>query len=353
MKWPNLGNYLSKANIKTQIQIETLMMLAPFLAGWGVFMYYWVFLLWDTMDALSLPSIITSLGYMFYFRWSNQIRTEAASLDAYTMTLDWDEYLSLPVTNVKERTLSLFEPEGDVGTLATFCPTCGNDLAVGLKGSSPSHCGQCGGKLPMKGNEGGSMWGVYMTKEYFKRPMTDPFDGTEFSEIVWIHDAPRDKTFRKVGYQWFTHKGQTFEIGAANPRATYIGFKEEMSHVKFFRVTSDPERTRQIQINIGLTPATTDVEELNRAMKVESTRLAIGWMLKFREADSHAKVLEETQDDAKTRAYKGINRLVDDLDRVRETKRFTKIKKMNWRQVAMILCGVVLLYLALGYFEVI
>ena len=88
-------------------------------------------------------------------------------------------------------------------------------------------------------------------------------------------------------------------------------------------------------------------------MKVESTRLAIGWMLKFREADSHSKVLEETQDDAKTRAYKGINRLVDDLDRVRETKRFTNIKKMNWRQVAMILCGAVLLYLALGYFEVI
>ena len=196
------------------------------------------------------------------------------------------------------------------------------------------------------------MWGVYFTKDFFRRPMTDPFDGTQFSEIVWIHDSPGDKTFRKVGRQWFTHKGQTFEIAAANPRATYIGFKEEMSHIKFFRVTSDPERTRQMQIDIGLTPATASIEELNRAMVIETTRAAIPWMLKFREANAHANVLEETQDDAKTRGYKATNRLVDDLDRVRKSKRFETVKKLKWQQIAMIVIGFGLLYYALNYFEI-
>jgi hypothetical protein len=332
-------------------------MLAPFLAGWAVFMYYWVFLLWDLWDALSAPSIITSLGYMIYFRWSNQIRTEAAGLEAFTMMLDWDEYLSIPENNVKSRSVSLYEPEAEVGTLANFCPFCGTDLSSGLKGERPAHCGSCGERVPVKpGNNeenGDPMWGVYFTKDYFKRPMVDPFDGTEFSEIVWMHDAPRDKTFRKVGGQWFTHKGQTFEIAAANPRATYVGFKEEMSHIKFFKVTSDPERTRQMQINIGLTPAETSLDELNRAMKIETVRSAIPWMLKYREADAHARVLEETQDDAKTRSYKATNRLVDDLDRVRSSKRFQKIKKLNMKQVIAIVAVVVLIYFGLSYLEVI
>lgn len=336
--------------MKAQAQIEVFFMLTPFLAGWAVFIYYWVFLLWNEWDALPAPCVIMCVGYLFYFRWKNQIIEESGALDALTFTVRWEEGVVETITNVIEGWMDLSEAgayENGTPEMKAIkkCPVCGE--AIPWSELTPKFCGNCKADLPTSeisekilGDDK-----ALFTKIKFGRRMIDK-TGLTWFWAVFIHTFPKDQTFKKVPGQWFTHKGLMFLTSTGNIDVTYVGAKEEVHHVKYFLVTSCPERTRRIQLGIGLTPATADVEEINKARDLSSIRTGIKWMLRAREAEGLADVVSESSLDTKTKSYKGANRILDDLDGMRERRRF-KTVKTNWKKwVVYLAAGVAVIWFA-------
>lgn len=327
MKLPslNITDWLSRQNPKVQAQFEILFFLTPFFLGWFVFLYYWVFLLWDAWSSLPAPSVIMSLGYMFYFRWVNVVRNEATSLDGINMTLEWNEAIVMGYQNVVEGWMSLKESElWDVGyPVPQFCLNCGVEVPdltpdTGYTVSSVHYCPTCGADLRTPGaielDDD-----IDFNRFWFKSPMWTP-EGEEFKQIVFIHHGPKDKVFRKLPHQWFSHGGQVFTTSTSNVRATYVGFVDEVEKVMFFYVGASPEITRRRQMELGFIPEDVGPDSVDKAMKMSSNREAIHWRLKHREATDYIDVLNESLDNVKDKAFRGSYRLTDDLDKVRESK---------------------------------
>ena len=108
---PSISDWLSQQNVKVQAQFEVLFMLAPFMAGWMVFLYHWVFELKSEVDSLPIPSVIMAVGYMFYFRWKNQILEEATALEAINIRIRWWEGYEVPFQNVIAGWMDLSEKD--------------------------------------------------------------------------------------------------------------------------------------------------------------------------------------------------------------------------------------------------
>lgn len=362
MKFPeifNFGDYLSRADPKTQAQVELLLMLVPFFFGWSVFLYYWVFLLWDFWQAIPLPSTIASVGYGLYFRWRDTVRTEASSMDAQGFTLDWSESIVEDTTNVLSGWTSLTEEQAlgmkpSFLNTPEFCPNCGW-VVPSVKNTEgkkilPKYCGRCQSTLPTKEDFLlDIIRGRFYTRLFFGNQFMDP-EGILFNQIVAMHDAPKDKVFRKIGGQWFTHKGQMFKTSTSKVRMVYVGESTELDHIKFFRVVADPERTRLMQMGIGLRPAQADLEEVNRAMKFYDVGEGMKWALKYRDADEHGKLLEDSSENSKERGYRGAYKLVEHMDRIREQRKKTKITKwINWKNILTVGGLILMAYLVLTW----
>ncbi len=344
----SVTDWLSRQNPKVQAQFEMLFFLGPFFVGWFVFLYYWVFLLWSAWDSLPVPSVIMCVGYMLYFRWVNMVRNEATSLDALNMTLDWNESISRDTQNVVDGFMSL--KEHDLALMdfpiQTYCSNCGEviqDVITNDYVYKPTFCPYCGLDLQKEGSLETPMELNY-TRFYFRSPMWDP-EGTEFKEIVFIHEGDKDKVFRKQPHQWFSHGGQVFPTSTGNIRATYVGFAEETSHIKFFYVSSSPELTRKKQIDLGFIPVTADPEVVQEAMIMSSNREAIHWAKKWKEEHDYNTVLSDSIENVTDKSYRGTNKLIDDIDRIREQnqKPFWKDRE-NWTKIVGILIVGLLVY---------
>lgn len=349
LRLPSIGTWLSNKDNKTQAQFELIFMLAPFFVAWFIFIYFWVFLLWSEMDSLPIPCVVASVGYIIYFRWRDTIRDEASGLEPINMTLRWHEGRVQEISNIIEGTLDLseqdaFNPGVPELMLKKACPSCGSTLPAHFMGS---HCGSCGAPLAERKVDRAVIFGEekFYTKVKFGRKMRD-MDGLLWEWGVFIHDSPKDATFKKVPGQWFTHKGQMFRTATAKIDVTYVGFKDEEYHVLYFRVTSDPERTRLIQIGLGITPATSDIDNVNKARNMSSLRVGLKFLLKFREADAYATAIEEQYQDSKTRGYKSADRALDDLDGMRKKRKYKGLKS-TWKYIALaILLIVAVIWLA-------
>jgi len=336
---PSISEWLSQQNEKAQAQFEVLFMLGPFLAGWMVFLYYWVFLLWDWIDALPMPSVIMCLGYMFYFRWKNQILEDATALDAIAMRIRWWEGHERVVKNVIAGWMDLSEKDayenGDpIMDVPRRCAQC--EAPVPRLEKPPSHCATCGAEIPRISIDPSLLGGSerFFTKTRFENRSRD-YEGRLWKWAVFIHDYPKDQTFKKIPGQWFTHRGLMFRTATASLDVTYVGFKEEIHHVKYFRVTSSPERTRRIQMGLGMTPATATITALNKSRDLSSLRTGIEEFTKRQEAEAHADLSFESAIDSKTRGYEGADRVLDDLDGIRARGSRVGGLKENWKKYLM------------------
>lgn len=347
---PSISEWLSQQNQKVQAQFEVLFMLAPFMVGWMVFLYHWVFELKSEMDSLPLPSVIMAVGYMFYFRWKNQILEESTGLEAINMRVRWWEGHEDQLSNVIAGWMDLSEEDAykngvPLADIPRRCLQC--NTSIPKMETPPSHCPTCRTELPrFTINEtllGGKE--CYFTKVRFENRSID-YEGRAWRWAVFICDFPKDLTFKKIPGQWFTHKGLMFRTGTASLDVTYVGFKEEIYHVKYFRVTSSPERTRRIQMGLGLTPASASVDQLNKARKLSSLRIGIDELLKRQEAEAHAELSFESQIDAKTRGFKGADRVLDDLEEMRRRRQFGGIRD-NWKKILIVVAvAVVVIWVA-------
>ena len=354
---PDFGSWLSRQNEKTQAQVEVLIMLGPFFGAYCVFIYFWVVEMWELWPSLPGPCVIATIGYLAYFRWRESVTTEASSQESLTFTVRWHEGNTETIKNVIAGFESLQEgqafkvagPELEGQEYAqTFCPFCGKPvLHRGFR-----HCGECGQLLPeaLPRYALEAFEGLFITRLVFVNVMVDT-EGIMWNEGVFIHHAPKDKVFRKVPNQWVAHKGMVLPLSAANVDCVYLGFKEETTHQKFFLVTSDPERCRNIQMGLGLTPADATVEEVNRARILSSIREGIRWMLKYREAEGTNRVLLETREDEMIRAEGDAGEFLGNRRKIQERASLPFKLKENWKLIAGagVLAGVAI-YL-LNYLE--
>ena len=137
---------------------------------------------------------------------------------------------------------------------------------------------------------------------------------------------------------------QKWYAGEGAVDASFVGFNEEEELTMYFRVTASQERTRLMQIGLGLQPATSDITEVNRARRFESTRNAIGHLLRVKTLEGHVEILKAQFPDAEKDAYRGAFRLLLDLDKLRE-----EYKRQKWSgrlTLQNILIGAACLYLA-------
>lgn len=327
MKLPkilNITEWLSNQSPKLQAQFEMLFFLGPFFAGWIVFLYYWVFLLWDAWSSLPAPSVIMSGGYILYFRWVNVVRNEATSLDAFNMKIDWNESICRSYQNVVQGWEIIESPElTEIGyPIPNFCIRCGDEVPrqveIGDQYIVPQFCPSCGIELAETGVEFPE--DLDSTKFFFKRTNTDP-NGQEWSTSIFIHHGDKDRVFRKQPNQWFSYGGQLFPTSTANVRATYVGWMEGVEVVKFFVVTSSPEMARRTQMDLGYIPTEVGSDDIKRVMDLSSKREGAYWRKKYNELNSYVELLEESFEDNKDKAYRGMNRIWDNVEKIREKER--------------------------------
>lgn len=350
----HITDWLSEQSPKVQAQFEMLFFLGPFFAGWFVFLYYWVFLLWDVWSSLPAPSVIMSSGYILYFRWVNMVRNEATSLDAFNMRIDWNESVCRSYQNVVQG-WDIIEATDLAETgypVPRFCMKCGYDIpreiVLGDQIYVPGYCPDCGADLSLEGLEYPE--DLDCTKFYFKREMRDP-NGQQWRISVFLHHGNKDKVFIKQPNQWFSYGGQLFPTSTANIRATYVGWMEGVETIKFFVVTSSPEIARRTQIKLGYIPTEVGDADIKRVMELSEKREGAFWKKKYMEALSYIELLEESDENAKDKAYRGVNRLIDNLDTIREkeTKPFWKERDNLTKIVLGIIALVILAWLLNSY----
>jgi len=255
--------------------------------------------------------------------------------------------------NVIEGWMSLKEAElwGQGYPIPLYCQNCGAEVPNPVMNSdvsivSAKYCPECGADLSVPGATELDD-DINYNRFWFKSPMFTP-EGEEFRQIVFIHHGAKDRVFRKLPHQWFSHGGQVFLTSTGNVRATYVGFVDEVEKVLFFFVTSSPELTRRRQMELGFIPGDVTPDEVNKAMEMSSNREAIHWRLKHREATDYIEVLNESLDNVKDKAFRGSYRLTDDLDRVRESKAKPFWKdRQNLSKIVIALIIIVVAYLLL------
>lgn len=369
LRLPDIGDWLSQQDIKGQNQIEFMFMLGPFFVSWMVFSYFWVGRMWSVWDSLPGPLIIGTVGYIGFFKYSEHVKGEAVSLDSINMTVRWTESITREVQNVIDDWEILEESEQGGLTVAPgleywheaavkYCPMCGVPVAYpngfnnGEKKIYPKNCHSCGSLLPehMPTYSTDVYDDYFFSKMKFKNTEVDPW-GVRWYTGVFVHEYPKDNVLRRQPGQWVSHKGLMFPMPSANIDVTYLGSREELEHEKYFLVTSDPERTRRIQMGIGLTPANASLEEVNKARNLSTVKLGLKWLLEWRDEASTNKVLMETKEDSDIRAHADAADFYRNKDIVTRDLNVLRQVQANWKAVLGTIIGIGLLYWILQYWN--
>jgi len=369
LELPSLTEWLARQNSKRQDQFELLFMLGPFFVSWGIFSYYWVFKMWSFWQALPGPLLVGTAGYIGFFKYSEHIKGEATSLDVLNMTVRWGESITRDIQNVMEDWDSLEESETIgltrapgleywIDSTVKYCPMCGASVAWpngfdnGDEKIYPSHCQNCGSMLPehMPVYSTETFDSLFYTKVKLANTEIDPW-GQEWDTAILIHFYPKDPTLRRQPGQWVSHKGLRFPMPSPNIDVVYLGSKDELSHEKYFLVTSDPERTRRIQMGIGLTPASAELSEVNRARDLSTIKLGLKYLREAREKESSLKTLMETQEKSDIKAKADATNYYQNKEIVtRDLNVLTQVKT-NWKAIGGLLVGLAVLYYLAKYFH--
>ena len=312
-----LTEYLNRASEKTQAQIEVYIIMGIIMVPYFLFFILWVVLQWSLMAALAPSVVLGSLGYVMFYSWRNKIITEAAGLPAVKMTLYWSESEVMDVDNVLSGWRSLLEREVSNPHITLNGP---DEVLVGK----------------------------YYTETEFMKPMYAP-DGREFKRVIWIHDTPKDKVFRRIPNQWFTYNGMMFLASTARISAVFCGYKDEIEgFTPVFKVVANPEYTRLMQIGLGLKPASASVREVKRALRLSTTHEAMRYALDKMEIEAQNRALIEHSRDARTMALSLVGKLLENSDEIRRMKRYEFVKNRKfWIMLILLFLGglVVLKYL--------
>jgi len=444
---------LEAQSLKSQIQTELLIRIFPFMIAYTVFFYFWVFLDWGFLEAVTPSSIIFSIGTVLYVTYAQSIREECVSLGSgpINMTLRWGPTSPTGESNVilqhvtlleedrtskakllelrkrvKKRTTEMVKPKqtdkvfkvfvsrtkrfyggivflflgimvlGTVGLILAYdVMYWGKPFEVaffderpigeqkdllswlvsltGYQGrqigpvvpsmadlSIPGVCLTVFGfllmltgksrtsvkaeelspenrpkdlwaEIPLKRENPGQeealkeeeepIQGKYFTLCWFHRPMISPLYGetNPFSMIAFIHDAVFDKTFRRSPGQLVSYKTQAFETSAPVIDATFCFWDEELEPCPIFRVTSDSELTRLIQMGLNIKPSSSkwDVE---KASKLRSGHQALVYAMRLRNVLSVLRGTVEGSRDAQEEGVATIDRLLDNREKIRKTQ---------------------------------
>ena len=293
--------------------------LVPFLSGYMVFFFLWMFYGYTFIDALGPASIVWALAYLLYFRWKDRIRAEAQTQDAINMMIRWTEGVHLPFTNVIEEITILEEPSvedvakaSEDGTLATL---------------------------------------VYKCEARFTSPCKNIITGDEFKSAIFVHHGPKDRTFGRVPGQWVTHKGLMMFSPASVLDVDFMGHKNELDHKPVFHVKASPYSTRLNQIGVGLTPETASHKSISDALSISSIREAMPLLLKNRQLESENIDLKQDERDGILLGHKTTNRLLRDVDLItRKGVPLTARLRGRIREIALGAGVLILLYLVATYF---
>ncbi len=347
---PSIDDWLSNLDEKQQAQAELIIGLVPFLVGYFMFLYNWIILWMDIQDAAPIPAVVMSGGYIVYYRWRDRVRAEAATLDAVSMFVRWNEAIAGTYNNVIAGFQSLSEKEL-TEPKALEDPAL-DPLRATIKELQEKDTYKA---LDIKGDHSihdDVMIGHYYAKFLFTTPIQHPLiESLKTRTVLFIMDFPKDKTFRKIPGQYFSHKGQLFAVPAAVVDCVFLGWKEEIETMLIFRVIADQERARLMQIGVGLQPASSDLDDLMRATKIESARTAIQFIIEKNNAEDLVRVLQDAMPGVEEASYRGAARLLTDLDGLREKLKARKVQ--DWLTLKNILIAVLIIggaYWAYNYF---
>jgi len=174
---------------------------------------------------------------------------------------------------------------------------------------------------PIPEGIGDVLVGTFFSLCVFHREMESPLYGEDktFRMIAFIHDYPFDNVFRKIPGQLISYKGLVFETAAVKLDSTFCFWDEEVEACPIFRVTSDPEQTRLMQIGLAIKPTTekTDVEEVGN---LRSAHQAIKYAMRLRNVESAYKQTVEGYRDSREEAVAIVDRVLDNREEIRRKK---------------------------------
>ena len=199
----------------------------------------------------------------------------------------------------------------------------------------------------------------------FDRPLEDD-KGEDFERAIFISNHPIDKTLRRIPKQFIAYGGSVFEGMAARIVATYtnefediLGFhidEQRVGEFRVFHVKWCLEDSKLDQISLGLykeEPLTNEI--IKTAVQLEIDRKAQRLGVKNRELEGKVTVFSEAYKDVRTKSYESVNRLIDDIDRIKQERQGTITRMLRDPKVRLILAVIAaaaVLYV-LRYYKVI
>lgn len=191
--------------------------------------------------------------------------------------------------------------------------------------------------------------GQYIYGVKFDRPIKDD-KKEDFQHAIFITQHPMDKAFRRIPGQWIAYGGSVFEGMGARIVCTYAneytdlqGYSEEemnMASWKIFHVKWCLEDSKKDQIHLGLYKENTNTIErdtVKEAMQLEIDRKATRLAASLRESKGQLSVYGEAYKDTRTKSYQSVNRLIDDIDRIKQERVGTITRMLRDPKVRIIL----------------
>lgn len=206
---------------------------------------------------------------------------------------------------------------------------------------------------------------IYMVK--FDLPQKDD-KNAEYQHALFINNHPIDKTFRRVPGQFIAYRGSIFEGLAARVVATYCnefdditGIDQDMGmgQFKVFHTKWCLEDSKADQVGLGLYKETANGEidkgTITEAAQLEIDRKAARLGMINREVNGQLTLFSEAYEDTVTRSYRGMNKLIDNVDRIRQERQGTVTRMLRDPKVRIIvglILAVALVY-TLRFYKVI
>jgi hypothetical protein len=127
-----------------------------------------------------------------------------------------------------------------------------------------------------------------------------------------------------------------------------------MTEWKIFHVKWCVEDSKADQIKLGLyqeDPITNEI--VKQAVQLEIDRKATRLGMMLRESEGQLSSFSDAYQDAETRGWKIVNRLIDDIDRIKkERSLITRLMKDKWVRVLMVGVFIAAAFYVARYYKV-
>lgn len=318
VEMPSIGGWISKQSLLWQLNFNMMMKMSP------IFIFMFGNSLCRGMGysqefSLAIPGMIGAGFFILFLYWDFGNRNQSTAMLPLNMTITWSPTNTIDIyPNIIDYVILNDDPAK--GT-----------LAYGVK---------------------------------FDRPQEDD-KGGKFQHAIFLSPHPIDKAFRRIPKQFVAYGGSVFEGMAGRIWATYLnefqdvgGYNQEemsMDEFKIFHVKCCVEDAKSDQIKMGLydeNPLTKEV--VAKAVQLEIDRKATRLGMQLRESEGQLQSFSEAYQDAETRSKKIVNRLIDDIDRIKkERSLMTRLMRDKWVRVIMIMILIGVGFYVARYYKVI